>query len=519
MGPLPQAVRIPVLHPAPLRPSLHPGGWLAAASLCLHLYAASGYGWFRDELYFIDCGLHPAWGYVDQPSLVPLLAAALHILAPESLTLLRLPAALADAATILLAAETARVLGGGRFAQTLAALATATAPTLLAFGSILTTDAVQPLTWSVCAYALIRIIRGDDGPRWWLVVAGAATIGLWSKYMLAFWLAGLLLGLLLTEQRRLLGGRWPWIAAAAVGLCVAPNVAWQAAHDFPFLQLGSYTVAHKNPPLGVLGFLTEEIRSMNPAAAPVWLAGLAALLLWRRFADLRALGIAALAVLAAMIALHGKPYYPAGVFPLLFAAGSVSIAAWLPWQPARGLLVAGVAALGAISLPFVVPVLPVGDFLALQLRLNKPPKAMEQQRVGALPQLYADMFGWDTLARMVATTAAALPPVDRSRVVFLGENYGEAAAVDILGRKLGGPPAISGHNAFYTWGPGRFDGSVVLRLGGRRADLLRAYASVEPIGVLNAPLAMPYENGKTLWLCRDRRRTLQSDWPGFRHYD
>jgi hypothetical protein len=496
----------------------HPGWALALVALALHLYANGAYGYFRDELYFIVCGEHPAWGYVDQPPLIPLLAALLYHLFPGSLVMLRLPSALGHAATVVLAAETARLLGGGRWAQALAALCVLTGGDFLGTGALLTTDAVQPLAWLFCGYAIIRIIRRED-ERWWIAIGVVAGVALLTKYMLAFWLVALGIGLLATPARRSFARPYLYLGAAIAALIVLPNVLWQAMHGWPFLEIGRVAAVRKNVALPPLGFLHEEIVQLNAATAPVWIAGLAAFTAWRRFAPLRGVAIACVALIAMMVFMHAKPYYPMGAYPLLFAGGAVALEAWVASRLVRTALVVAVTLWGALIAPFAVPILPVELFAAYQARLGVVPKSAEESPIGPLPQNYADMFGWPELAALVSRAYRSLPPDEQARAVFLGENYGEAAAVDVLVRPRGAPPAISGHNNYYLWGPLGHDGSVVIRLGGNREALLKVYASVEPAGVLESHWAMPTERGKTLWICRGRKPSLQAAWPSFRHYD
>ncbi|HTC11721.1 MAG TPA: glycosyltransferase family 39 protein [Acetobacteraceae bacterium] len=495
-----------------------PGLILALLGLAIHLYANSGYGIFRDELYFIVCGEHPAWGYVDQPPLIPLAAALMHHLFPRSLAMLRLLPALGHAATIALTAETVRVLGGRRWAQALAALCVLTGIDFLGAGTLLTTDAVQSLAWLFCAYALIRITR-DRNEWWWIAIGAVAGVALLTKYMLAFWLVALGIGLLATPARRSLA-RPQFYAGATLGLMIVlPNVIWQAMHGFPFLEIGRVAAAGKNVALPPLVFLHKEIDELNTMTAPVWIAGLLAFARWPRFAAYRGFAIAFVVLFAAMIAMHAKPYYPMGAYPLFLAGGAVALEAWIAVRVVRAALPAAIAMWGALGVPFVVPLLPVEQFAAYQTRLGITQASSDRSPLGVLQQNYADMFGWPELAALVGRAYQSLPPDEQARAVFLGENYGEAAAVDVLSVPRGKPPVISGHNTYYLWGPLGHDGRVVIRLGGNRDAMLRVYASVEKVGVLESPWAMPTERGKTLWICRGRRRPLQDDWPRFRHYD
>lgn len=436
---------------------------------------------------------------------------------PGSLRMLRLAPALGHAATIALTVETARLLGGRAFAMFLAGFCVLIGGVFLGFGTILSTDALQPLTWLFCAYALIRLIREQD-QRWWFAIGVVAGIGLLTKYLLAFWLLALAIGLLASSARRVLWHPKPWLAVAIAVAIVLPNVLWQSAHGWPFLVLGGVALESKNVPLTPLQFLWAELNFLNLGTAPVWLAGLAAFAVWRPFADLRLFAIAFIALFVAMIAMHAKPYYPAGAYPLLFAGGAVALDAWLTWRVARVALVGAQCILGALALPFALPILPIESFVAWQDGLHRTPKSMDTDAIGVLPQYYADMFGWRELAAQVGGIYQSLSPEDRAKAVFLANNYGEAAAIDVFGAPWHLPPAISGHNNYFLWGPRGHDGSVVIRFGGNRTALLRAYASVEPAGVFRNQWAMPYENGTPIWLCRGRKAPFQQDWASFRVY-
>jgi 4-amino-4-deoxy-L-arabinose transferase-like glycosyltransferase len=494
-----------------------PGWLLAAAALTLHLYASGGYGYFRDELYFIVCGERLDWGYVDQPPLIPLIAAIMHRLFAPSLVMLRLVPALAHAGTVALAAESARLLGGGRWAQAIAGLATLVAGVLLGIGTILTTNALEPLAWLACGYILIRIVREGDR-RWWFVLGAITGVALLAKYTIAIWLASLGLGLLATRARRVLMRPEPYLAAALAGLIVLPNILWQAAHDWPFLEIARNAAETKNVALSPVAFLRTQAMMLNPATAPLWLAGFVAFAIWPRLADLRWVAVAVAALMAAMLALHGRDYYTAGAYPLLFAGGGVALEAWIASRAARWGYVAVVVLLGLIAAPFSLPILPIEQFARYQEYLGVTPQISEHRALGRLPQHYADMFGWRELAALVGRAYDSLPPDEQRQAVFLARNYGEAAAIDVFGESMPLPPAISGHNNYFLWGPRGHDGSVVIRLGGNRDQLLKAYASVEPAGTVEHPWAMPDETGLTLWICRGRKPPFDADWPSFKHY-
>lgn len=493
----------------------YPAACLGLATFALHLWVNGSYGYFRDELYFIVCGRHLAWGYVDQPPLVPLLAwasdAAFH-----SLRGLRLAPALAAAGTVALAISAAKMLGGGRYAGWLAGLAVLAGGTLSLDGVLLTTSTLEPLTWLACGVAMIRAEREHE-PRWWWAVGAVAGIAFLAKYMIAAYLGCLALGLLATPQRRILAHWQPWAAVLLATALAAPNLIWQAVNGWPFLAHSAELATHKNLPLSPGAFLLQEVFTLGPPTAPVWLAGLVALGVWRRFADLRWIAIGWLLLILVTVVAHGKPYYPAAAYPLLMAAGAVALEAWLSRVLRAAFFIALMAGAAAIA-PLILPVLPIQGFIAYQRLLGLHPSTGERVALGDLPQYYADMFGWRELAEAVGTAYAALPAADRRQAVFFGRNYGEAAAIDVFGAPWNLPPAISGHESYFLWGPRGHDGSVMLIYGGTRDDWLKRFRSVEAVGHVDNPLGMPSESDQTLWLCRDSFHTLQDRWPLLRHY-
>ena len=497
-----------------------PALWLGAACFLVHLVANPHYDVFRDELYFIVCGLHPAFGYVDQPPLIPLIAAASFKLFGTALTPLRFVPALAAAATVALTADFAARLGGGRFAQWLAGLCVLLAPALLAGGVLLSTDCLQPLSWLACAWILARLVASGD-ERWWLAFGAVVGVSFESKYLIALYIAALAIGVVATPLRRSLARPWLY-AGAALALAIAlPNVLWQAQRGWPFLGVAGADVGGKAVGRAPLGFLLQQAVFVGLASAPVWLAGL-----WRLSArpphpELRALAIAYVVLLAIVIVAHGKAYYVTPIYPALFAAGGVVWEAWLERSIARYIAVAVIVVAGLFAAPTVLPILPPDALVAYMKAGGFSPQATQTERMklSALPQYFADMFGWREMAAAVSAVYRDLPSEERAQAVFFAPNYGEAAALDLYGPAFGGPPTISAHNSYYLWGPRGASGDVVITLGRDAADFGRFYADVRAVGRIDSAYAMPYENGLTIWVLRRPRAPLSAIWSELRHYD
>jgi hypothetical protein len=501
-----------------LSTSLAVAAYFAVAGLLIHVVTNGGYGYFRDELYMLDCGEHLAWGYVDHAPLIGLIAKLSRTLFGESLDGLRLLPALAGALTILLTGLIARELGAGRWGVALASLCSLVAPPYLIFGTLLTMNVFEPLFWMGCVYVLVLAIKRDD-PKlllWFGVLAG---VGLENKHSMLFFGFALVAGLLLTSERRLLASRWMWIAGAIALALFLPNLIWQIQHQWPTLEdLANVRRTHKNIELTPLAYVGQQVLMMLPASALVWGAGLWFLLFHREAKRYRALGWAFLVVLGVMLVLHGKNYYLAPAYPMLFAAGGVfwerlTARLWL-----RIALPAVVAVMGALAAPMALPILSPENLVRYEEALGAQPPKTEVGHVGRLPQHFGDMFGWEDMVRTVAGVYHRLPPEERAKAAILTGNFGEAGAIDLFGPRYGLPKAISGHQTYYLWGPRQYTGEVVILLQWPRRAAERHFTSVEDGPFVGHPWGMAEEN-YTILIGRGMKQPLAQFWPRLKHWN
>jgi 4-amino-4-deoxy-L-arabinose transferase-like glycosyltransferase len=493
----------------------HPAIWaLTAMTAALHLTFAGRYDIFRNELYYIVCGRHPAFGYADQPPLVPLIAAATQVFG-LNVWLLRLPAALAAAALVPVTAGLTRLLGGGPGAAFVAAAAGAIAPALIALTQIMTTSTFEPLAWTLCAYLLARAVVLDE--RRALLWAGvAAGVALQAKYGMFLWMAGLFVGLLLTPARRILAASECWKGAAVALAIAAPSLIWQTVNGWPFFGVMlHHTVGHTNFTGGPLDFTIGQALGMNMVLAPLWLAGIAAPFLSARLRPARFLAIGYVVTAALIILLRGKDYYLFPAYPALFAIGAVACARVTVWLAAPWLVLA--TANTALLAPLVLPILDPPALAAYLDTYHLHPHPDEVAAVGApLTQVFSDELGWRQLEQQVAAIYRALPPEDRQRAAIVASNYGEAAAIDVYGRADGLPPALSGQDQYYFWGPRGFDGSVLIHINGDPDRWRQFCASLDVAGQFGAAYVMPYENNRPIFICRGLHIPLQEAWPRFK---
>jgi hypothetical protein len=463
--------------------------YIAAVKLLLLFLAAGRYGYFRDELYYLACADHLDWGYVDQPPMIALVTwLATHVLG-DSLFALRLLPALAGAGKILIAGAIARELGGDRFAQGLTAFTVLAAPIYLGLDNLLTMNAFEGLFWMGCAYVLILIIQRRDA-KLWIRFGVLAGLGLENKYSIAVFGIGIVVGLLLTPERKYFASKWLWIGAAVTLLIFLPNLLWNVQHHWPFFELmHNIRASGRDIQLSPVEFILQQILIVNPAAFPIWAAGLLFLFFSPKGRRFMALGWTYLVALLIFILLKGKIYYLAPAYPMLFAAGSVAVenttrGRWSLWT--RSAIVLAVAGVGAALGPVMLPVLPIDTYLRYQSHLPFPLPTTEKSHLGAaLPQWYADQFGWQEMTATVARVYHSLPERERADTVIFAGNYGEAAAIDFFGPRYGLPKAVSGHQNYFFWGPRNYTRGTAIVLGVPAERLRGAFDQIEHAAELN----------------------------------
>ena len=494
--------------------------YVALVRVILYLLAGPNYGYFRDELYYLACGEHPAWGYVDQPPLIGWVAWLLEHTIGTSLWALRLLPALAGTATIVLAGVIARELGGRRWAIFLASLAALMAPVSLALSHLFTMNAFDPLLWAVLAWLVIRIAKTNEQPLWF-VFGALAGLTILNKYAILFWLSGLVLGVCVTPLRQSLRHRWFWFGSVLAAAIALPNFLWQWHHQFPFLELmHNVRESGRDIVLSPIPYLQAQAQMLGFVAA--LLVPFALLFFFsKQGRPFRALGWAYLIFLAEMMFLHGKMYYVAPVYPIMFAAGAVWIEAATQrrlWIWAKPTLAIAMTVIAGIYVPTILPILSVPNFLTYEHKLGIEQQQFEHTRPGVLPQLYADMFGWEEIAQRVAAFYHTLPPDERRKTAIFANNYGDAGAIDYFGPKYGLPKSIGGHQNYWIWGPRDYTGESIIVLGeGNERNMQTKCTSYSIVGNTDHPLSRPDTWGP-IYYCRGFKWNLQTIWPDLKRW-
>jgi Dolichyl-phosphate-mannose-protein mannosyltransferase len=510
---------------------LEGGAWLesdraivacfAAAACIVHFLWNGRYGYFRDELYYAACGQHLAWGYVDQAPLIAVIARISRVLLGDSLRAIRFLPALSSGAKILLTGRIVRELGGGRYAQILAAAAVLLCPIYLTMDNFMSMNAFEPLFWMACVALSLAIVRTGN-QQLWLWFGLVAGIGILNKHSTLLFGLAFFLSLLVTRQRVFLRSAWIWLGALVSFLIFLPNLVWEITHHWPTIEILRNVDQVKNEHVGWLAFIAQQAFLVHPLGAPICIAGLWFFLRSRQGEAWRFLGWAYVFLLAEFLILRGRIYYLAPIYPMLFAAGAVAMEAWIEKSAGRGWIKSAILAPlvvgGMVAAPLALPILPLEGAAAYAKFWDVDHVKVEKSPSGKLPQMYADMMGWPEQAKVVAGVFHSLAPADQSRVAILAKNYGQAGAIDYFGASLGLPRAISGHNNYYLWGPQQYSGELVITVGMSEDELKPLFGDIQLAATIRNEYAIPEENNLPVYICRKPRISLQQAWPSLKFY-
>jgi hypothetical protein len=494
---------------------------IAIAVLFLQLAAITQYGYFRDELYYLASTNHLDWGYVEHPPLSIAILALIRSAFGDSLVAVRMVPVLVGSVIVYLAGVVARQLGGGQFAQTLTALSVALSPVFLGTAHYFSMNVFDQLFWTVAISVLLRALNNDHPTDWlWLgLVLGLSVLNKIS----ALWLgAGMMVSLGLTAYRRMLREPWPWCSALIASVVAVPYLLWEVSHGWPTLEFIRNATTIKMQDVSPFGFIVDQVLTMNPGEAPVWLAGIGLGLAGLHGDRGRVVVGIYLTVFAILVvAGHSRSSYLAPAYPPLLALGAVGlerITASMRWKWMRPTLASVVIVSGIIVLPLALPLVSVETLVRYQAALGVKPASEERHQMGALPQHYADMFGWEEMTSLVAEAYRRLTPEERRRCRIFAQNYGEAGAIDVLGRRRDLPPALSGHNSYWLWGPDAGAWDVLIIIGGNREDNATFFREVMIVGQTRSQWSMPYERGLDVSIGRGPKMDIRTLWPTMKRY-
>jgi hypothetical protein len=479
--------------------------WLiAGAQLVVLLATSARYGYHRDELYFIVAGGHAAFGYPDQPPLVPLLSWTMNALAPGSVAALRAPSALIAAVTTVLTAAIAREVGGDRRAQVIAAACTAVSGFALAVAHLVSTTTPDLLSTTLLGWLAVRAVLWRSGPS--LLAAGVVVgIGVEAKPQVGLVAAVMAVTLLIVGPRAALRSRWALAGALIALVLAAPYLIWQQQHGWPQLTVAKHIAGSQEG--GRAGFLPFQLVMVSPFLVPVWVAGLLAPFRRTAWRPLRFVPLSYAAIAVLYLVGNGHAYYQASLYPLLLGLGAIPTAGWTRRSPRRtAALTAAIALSGAVSGVIALPLLPVRD--------------LNGSVVMALNSAQGETVGWPRFVATVARAWHAIPAPQRRHTAIFTGNYGEAGAIDLLGPAHRLPGAYSGHNGFSEWArPPAGDSSALLTGFDGPADAAPFFTACRRLATVDNGVGLDnQEQGLPVLLCHVSRpwRVL---WPALTHYD
>ena len=483
---------------------------LALLKLLIHLPVLTRYGYHQDELYFIACGRHLSFGYVDHAPLVPWIARLADTLFGGSLFALRVPATLSTAATVFLAGLLAKKMGGGRFAQVAAAVGMIIAPVFLRTGNMLCLPAFEPLFWVLASYFVVRILQ-EENRRLWIWVGLIVGLGLLNKHSMIFFVFGLVVGMALTPMRKEFASPWLYAGGGLALLIIAPNLIWQFQNGWPTLHFILNLKEGVMSGISTLQFLAGQLLYLNPVNAILWISGLVFLLFRKAGRPYRVLGWIWLAVFLLLLATKSKIYYLAPAYAAVLAGGGLAVE---NWTLKRGrdrlkagfisLLLLGGLLLGPVSLPYFD--IDTTESYIHAITFN------QFQNIGELTSDLRGMFGWEKRVKTIADVYHNLPAEEREQAVIWAFGYGNAGAVDLLGEKYGLPRAASLTLSYWLWGVPEGKGDIVIGVGIRKKNIEHAFEEVEVAAEVELEHVNPWQTPFTVLICRHPKTPLPEIW-------
>lgn len=497
--------------------------FLSAVPLLIHLYINffAGYGYFRDELYYIACSNRPAAGYVDQPPLSIFILILSRNLFGDSLFALRSIPAVLSGLTVFITCLMVKETGGKTFATILASLAVILSPVYLAMNSYYSMNSLDIFLWSLAFYLVILIINKNKTVHW-IILGIVLGLGLLNKTGFLWFGAGLFAGLLLTDKRKELLTFKPYLTALIALAIFSPYLIWNFQNDFAHIEFIRNAVMIKYSGISYTDFITGQLLNQGPVSVFIWLTGLYYFLFYETGLKFRIVAVIYISVfLILLVNGHSKAEYLSPAYTVLFAGGSVLIerktivrSNWV-----RYVLVIPLCLSGLLIAPFATPVLPVETFIVYSNTLGIRPTSSENKEMSELPQFFADMHGWEEMASDVSKVYMSLPREERLRTVIYGHNYGEASAMEFFRNKYPIPRTISSHNSFWLWGYGNTDDPVMIIIGGKKEDHLEVFEEVSEKLIHKTDHSMPYENNIPVYVAKRIKIPVNELWQRIKNYN
>jgi hypothetical protein len=487
--------------------------FIAILNLIIYLITQTffAYGFFRDELYYLACANRIQLGYVDQPPLSIYLLAVWKSLFGDAMFVIRIVPAIISSATVFMIGLFTMRLGGGKTAIIISTITYMLTPIFLGMSTIYSMNVFDFFFWITSAYVFLRIIQNGYS-KLWIVLGIVLGLGLLNKTSVLWLGAGIFAGMIFTPLRKDLKTKYPYIAALIALLIFSPFIIWNLTHDLAHLEFMRNAASRKYGGLTSISFILDQILILNPLTILIWLPGIIIYFFKKDFKQYRALGFIWLTTFAILIInIHSKGEYVAAAYQVLFAGGAVMLERWASVVN-RGWLIYAVAVpviiIALFLAPLARPLVPAKSFKDYSAMIGIDHPNNEGHQVEDLPQFYADIFGWEELAKNVSTVYLTLPEEERKNTIVYCSNYGKAGAIEYYSKKYPLPKVVCPHNSYWYWWDEAGTPATIIIIGGDIEDHLTSLDEVEAAGVHKAKYAIPYENNLTIFIGRGFKRSI-----------
>jgi hypothetical protein len=493
---------------------------LAIIKLIIHLYTNSfaGYGIFRDELYYLSCASRPDLGYVDQSPFSIWILGIIRFLIGDSVFAIRLIPALAGAGTVFITGLMVKRMGGGKLAVTMSSLSLIVAPIFLGMNTFYSMNSFDIFLWTLAFYFIILIFQ-ESKTRLWIWFGIIMGIGLLNKVSFLWFGSGFFIALLLTDKRKLFLTSTPWIAGVMAFIMFSPFIVWNVTHNWAHVEFIRNAQMYKYSGITRWDFINGIFLIMNPATVIIWLMGLYFLFFHKTGKQFRILGLI-FSITFLILFISGKSK-PESAYTPLFASGGILleiINQHRSWRWLKHAVLIPLVISGILVAPLALPILPVDKYIIYANALGFGPSTAEGHELAELPQFYADMHGWEDMAKNVSLVYGQIPDEQKPFTVVYGGNYGRAGAIEYFSNKYELPDAVSPHNSFWFWADTTKEIKNIIAIGGRLDDYLDSCAEVDSVLVHQTKYAIPYENNLTIFICRNLKRSVGEIWKNDRHF-
>ena len=487
---------------------------LAIFNVFLHLAFINNLEYHRDELLYFSLGQHPDFGYATVPPMIGWVAWLMQNIFGYSLFAVRLFPALISGMMVIIVADLAKELGGNKFARILASAGIIIAPFGLRTFFLFMPVHLDMLFWTLTFYLIVKYINSEN-PRYLLWLGVTAGLSLLNKYLIGLLLLIVLAVVLFTRHREIFRKRMFWLGIAAGALIFTPNLIWQIVHGLPVINHLSELAETQLVNVNRSAFLVEQLISPG-ASSFLTVAGLLYMLFNKRQKKKRFLGVVVVAVIISLMLMRGKSYYTQGVFPFLISAGAVYYGSVLNRWYSKAIFTILLITITLFILPFGIPVFKTAGLIKYFDTVESKygfdfGRTFEDGSKHSLPQDYADMLGWEELTMI--TNRAWQSIADKKAAFIYCENYGQAGAITIIGKKYGLPEAVSFNESFRYWIPLRFDPdpTAFIYINDEMGEDVRTlFRKITIIGSITNPDAREF--GTTVYLCENPDLSFNEFW-------